>query len=93
MANPLFKALQGGSGIVNDKQQTGNIQAPQMTIQDALREVHEHPADLFQQAGYSVPQECIGNNQATVMHLLRSGQIGSPMMRIIAPLLGRMGIR
>ena len=67
--------------------------APQMTMQDALREVNEHPAEVFRQAGFSVPKECFGNNQATVMHLLRSGQVGGPMMRMIAPLLGRFGIR
>ena len=100
MANPLFNGLFGGSanGMSAGKptmpevgRTAGNV--PQMTIQDALREVNEHPAELFRQAGFNVPKECIGNNQATVMHLLRSGQVGGPMMRMLAPLLGRMGIR
>ena len=100
MANPLFNSLFNGSvsgtGTGNPAmpeagRAAGNV--PQMTIQDALREVNEHPAELFRQAGLNVPKECIGNNQATVMHLLRSGQVGGPMMRMIAPLLGRMGIR
>lgn len=100
MANPLFNGLFGGSanGMGAGKpampevgRTAGNV--PQMTIQDALREVNEHPAELFRQAGFNVPKECIGNNQATVMHLLRSGQVGGPMMRMLAPLLGRMGIR
>lgn len=100
MANPLFKGLFGGpSGMTGMNQGTmpdaGRIagNAPQMTMQDALREVNAHPAELLQQAGFNVPKECIGNNQATVMHLLRSGQVGGPMMRMIAPLLGRFGIR
>ena len=100
MANPLFNGLFGGSnsrmntnhGSMPDTARiAGN--APQMTMQDALREVNEHPAEVFRQAGFNVPQECFGNNQATVMHLLRSGQVGGPMMRMIAPLLGRFGIR
>lgn len=100
MANPLFNCLFGGSANGMDAGKSampevgrtaGNV--PQMTIQDALREVNEHPAELFRQAGFNVPKECIGNNQATVMHLLRSGQVGGPMMRMLAPLLGRMGIR
>jgi len=100
MANPLFNGLFGGSvnGTGMDKpampevgRTAGNV--PQMTIQDALREVNEHPAELFRQAGFNVPKECIGNNQATVMHLLRSGQVGGPMMRMLAPLLGRLGVR
>ena len=100
MANPLFNGLFGGSangmntnqGSMPDMGKTaGN--APQMTMQDALREVNEHPAEVFRQAGFNVPQECFGNNQATVIHLLRSGQVGGPMMRMIAPILGRFGIR
>ena len=100
MANPLYNRLFGGM-----TPQAGNAPAPmpetggnagnatQMTMQDALREVNEHPAELFQQAGFNVPKEYIGNNQATVMYLLRSGQVGGPMMRMIAPILGRLGIR
>lgn len=100
MANPLFNGLFGGSpgradtnpsAMPEAGKTAGN--APQMTMQDALREVNEHPAEVFSQAGFKVPQECFGNNQATVMHLLRSGQVGGPMMRMIAPLLGRLGIR
>lgn len=100
MANPLFNSLFSGrqiqTGISSPTQPdmgktAGN--APRMTMEDALREVNEHPAELFKQAGYNVPTECIGNNQATVMHLLRSGQVGGPMMRMIAPLLGRLGVR
>lgn len=100
MANPLFNSLFNGRNAnpgMNPSATTdmggtaGN--APQMTMQDALREVNEHPAELFRQAGFNVPKECIGNNQATVMHLLRSGQVGGPMMRMIAPMLNRMGVR
>ena len=100
MANPLFNRLFGGaqpqmpvppSGQPEAGKTAGN--APQMTMQDALREVNEHPAELFRKAGYNVPKECIGNNQATVMHLIRSGQVGGPMMRMIAPMLNRLSVR
>lgn len=100
MPNPLFNSLFNGrnanqgvspSAMPDIGGIAGN--APQMTMQDALREVNEHPAELFRQAGFNVPKECIGNNQATVMHLLRSGQVGGPMMRMIAPMLNRLGVR
>jgi hypothetical protein len=35
----------------------------------------------------------MGNQQATVMHLIRTGQVGGPAMRMIAPILGKMGIK
>ena len=100
MPNPLFNGLFGGVqsetgrnpyAAAETAQNAGKV--PQMTIQDALREVNDHPAELFRQAGFNVPRECIGNNQATVMHLLRSGQVGGPVMRMIAPILGRLGVR
>lgn len=100
MANPLFKGLFGGSANGMSMNPHANPEmgriagnVPQMTMQDALREVNEHPAEVFKQAGFNVPRECFGNNQATVMHLLRSGQVGGPMMRMIAPMLNRMGVR
>ena len=100
MANPLFNRLFGGmqpqmpvspSGQQEAGGTAGN--APRMTMEDALREVNEHPAELFEKAHWNVPPECIGNNQATVMHLIRSGQVGGPMMRMIAPMLNRLGVR
>ena len=100
MASPLFNSLNpAGNGAEGMNPQAGAEAAgmgqgrPQMTIQDALRDIHEHPAECFRQANLSVPPECYGNNQATVMHLIRSGQVGGPMMRMIAPLLSRLGVR
>lgn len=99
MANPLFNRLfnagQPQMGVSPGQPDAGGTgqNAPRMTMDDALREVNEHPAELLKQAGLNVPQECIGNNQATVMHLIRSGQVGGPMMRLITPMLNRLGVR
>ena len=51
------------------------------------------PGGMLRNAGYNVPDELLGNPQATVMHLLQSGQISNPMMQRIQPLLSRMGVR
>ena len=64
-----------------------------ITIQDALRQVNEHPEECFRAAGFKVPKEIMGDQQKTVMHLIQTGQVGGPVMRIIAPILGRMGIK
>ena len=85
MANPLFKAMMGGQG--------GNAPAPQMNMLDAMRQLQADPAGLVKQAGFQIP-EGIGNNpQAMVMHLIQSGQVGNPMMRMIQPMLNRLGVR
>ena len=64
-----------------------------VTIQDALRQVNEHPEECFRAAGFKVPKEIMGDQQKTVMHLIQTGQVSEPVMRMIEPILGRMGIR
>ena len=64
-----------------------------VTFQDALRQVNEHPEECFRAAGVQVPKEIMGDQQKTVMHLIQTGQVGGPVMRMIAPILGKMGIK
>ena len=72
---------------------SGNGDQSGITFQEALKQVNEHPEECYRAAGFKVPKEIMGNQQATVMHLIRTGQVGGPAMRMIAPLLGRMGIK
>ena len=97
MANPLFNAIMGGSGAGKKqpkqdyKQHPGNAQngpqAPQMNFQDAMHELQDHPAQLMKQAGFNVPDEIANNPQASVMHLIQSGQVGGQMMQRIRPMM------
>ena len=64
-----------------------------VTFEDAMRQVNENPEECIRAAGFQVPAEIIGDKQKTVMYLIQSGQVGGPVMRMIAPMLGRMGIR
>lgn len=75
MPNPLYNELNKNKPI---------------TQQDAMRELKTHPAQIIKQAGFNVPDNIVGNPQATVMHLIQSGQVGGPMMQRIQPLLSRM---
>ena len=75
MPNPLYNELNKNKPI---------------TQQDAMRELKAHPAQIIKQAGFNVPDTIAGNPQATVMHLIQSGQVGGPMMQRIQPLLSRM---
>ena len=100
MANPLFDAISGRSASVrNDPSShtptTPNApvtppNAPQMTMQDAMRQLQANPAQMIKQAGYNVPDEIANNPQAAVMHMIQSGQIGGPMMRRIQPMLNML---
>lgn len=84
MANPLFNMLMGGG-------QATMPQMPQMTnMSDAMTQLRNNPAQMIKQAGYNVPEEIAGNPQATVMHLLQSGQIGGQAMQRIQPMLNML---
>lgn len=75
------------------KKNSGNGDQSGITFQEALKQVNEHPEECYRAAGFKVPKEIMGNQQATVMHLIRTGQVGGPAMRMIAPILGKMGIK
>lgn len=101
MANPLFDAISGRSAPVrNDPSHhtpdAPNVpvtpsNAPQMTMmQDAMKQLQANPAQMIKQAGYNVPDEIANNPQAAVMHMIQSGQIGGPMMRMVQPMLNRL---
>ena len=100
MANPLFDAISGRSAPArNDPSShtptTPNTpvipsNAPQMMMQDAMRQLQANPAQMIKQAGYNVPDEISNNPQAAVMHMIQSGQIGGPMMRRIQPMLNML---
>ena len=100
MGNPLFNAIMGGSGTAKEqtKQNIGQAQntaqnapkMPKMNMQEAMRELQQHPAQLMKQAGFNVPDEIANNPQASVMHLIQSGQVGGPMMRRIQPMLNML---
>ena len=100
MANPLFNAVMGDfkppmNQPNQDYQQNGaNAQngpmGQQISFQDAMKQLQAHPAQLMKQAGFNVPDNIANNPQASVMHLIQSGQVGGPMMQRIQPLLSRM---
>ena len=96
MANPLFNAIMGGSGALqknpgntSPEQQNGPT-APQMTMQDAMKQLQANPAQMIKQAGFNVPEEYANNPQQAVMHMIQSGQVGGPMMQRIRPMLNMM---
>lgn len=91
--NPLFNALFGTKQgqIQPAVQQTVNPQPHDWGA--LLGQIRANPAEFLQKSGYSVPEEIMGNPQATVMHLMQTGQINSPMMQRIRPMLQMMGMR
>lgn len=71
----------------------GNQRQNGISFQEALRQVNENPEKCFREAKLNVPKEIMNDQQKTVMHLIRTGQVGGPAMRMVAPILARMGIK
>ena len=100
MANPLFNAIMGGSKPAQNNPSNSSptpsqtsatpSNAPKMTMMDAMHELQQHPAQLMKQAGFNVPDEIANNPQQAVMHLIQSGQVGGPMMRMVQPMLNKL---
>ena len=82
----IMEGLQKGNGK-RDGDQSG------VTFQEAMKQLQGNPAEMIRAAGYQVPAEAAGDPKKAVMHMIQTGQVGGPMMKMIAPLLGRMGIK
>lgn len=91
-----FDAIMGpsapaGAGPSNPSPHPGQgPQAPQISPQDAMRQLQGDIAGTIKQAGYNVPAEYARDPQSAAMYLLQSGQVGGPMMRWIAPMVSRL---
>ena len=60
-------------------------------MQDELRKLQSNPKEFIQKAGVNVPEEIMNNPQAMVMHLIQTGQVSSPTLQRILPMLKQMG--
>ena len=91
MANPLFK-LFGGQPA---QQQEGGQAKPQQPVdmRQAMSDLKAHPAELIRQAGYTVPDEIANNPQAAAMHIIQSGQVKSPILQRLQPLINMLSGR
>lgn len=92
--NPLFGMLNGQpqTPVETAPNAPANNQPP-MNWGSALGQLKANPAAMLKQAGYNVPGNIGNDPQKMVMHLIQSGQVGGPMMRMIQPMLARMGVK
>ena len=60
-------------------------------MQEQLRQLQSNPREFIEKAGVKIPEEMMGNPQAMVMHLIQTGQVSSPVMQRIAPMIRMMG--
>ena len=59
--------------------------------QQQLKELMNDPMEAARRAGYNIPQEMTGDPKAMVQHLIMTGQVASPMLQRIMPMIRQMG--
>ena len=91
--NPIFSRFFGTNQAQEQHPQPQMTNPSQPDWNALMGQLQANPAAFVKEKGYNVPDEISGNPQATVMHLIQSGQVGGPMMQMIRPYLARMGIR
>ena len=62
-----------------------------MFNQGQMKQIMADPMAAAQKAGYKIPQELAGDPKAMVQHLIMTGQISSPILQKIMPMIQRMG--
>ena len=71
---------------IYDKLNGGNMQSQ-------LQQLQRDPLGMARQAGYQIPDNLAGNPQAMVQHLIHTGQVSSPLLQKIMPLMQRLGVK
>jgi len=64
-------------------------QQPQMNMQ----QLQNDPIGAAKQAGYQIPDSLRNDPRGMVMHLMQTGQLSSPVMQKIMPLMQRFGLK
>ena len=62
-------------------------------IQEALKKLQADPREFMKNAGMNVPDELLSDPKAMVQHLIMTGQVSSPVLQRIMPMIRQMGGR
>ena len=61
--------------------------------QPTMQDIQRDPVGMGRQAGYQIPDNIGNNPQAIFQHLMQTGQITSPVMQRLMPLMQRLGMK
>jgi len=68
-----------------------NFMNPDM--QQKLKQLQSNPGEFIRSAGMNVPEEIMNDPKAMVQHLIMTGQVSSPMLQRIMPMIRQLGGR
>lgn len=92
--NPLYGMMNGRPQAPAETAQAQQVNANTPEGWNAaMGQLMANPEAMLKQAGFNLPGNMGGDPRKMAMHLIQSGQVGGPMMRMIAPMLARMGVK
>jgi len=68
-----------------------NFMNPDM--QQKLKQLQSNPGEFIRSAGMNVPEEIMNDPKAMVQHLIMTGQVSSPILQRIMPMIRQLGGR
>ena len=86
MSNPLYDMINGQGSVASQSVPT----PPNNSQMNMMEQLRANPAQMIRQAGFNVPDNIANDPQASVMHLIQSGQVGGQMMQRIRPMLNML---
>ena len=69
------------------------VNGQQASMQEQLRQLKSDPLSMARQKGYQIPDNLANDPRAMFQHLVQTGQIKSPMMQRLMPIMQRMGLK
>ena len=69
------------------------VNGQQASMQEQLRQLKSDPLSMARQKGYQIPDNLANDPRAMFQHLVQTGQIKSPMMQRLMPMMQRMGLK
>ena len=57
---------------------------------EMLQKLQSNPKEFIQKAGMNIPDELMSDPKAMVQHLIMTGQVSSPMLQRIMPMIQQM---
>lgn len=65
-----------------------NMMNPQM--QNMLKQLQSNPKEFIQNVGANIPEGMMNDPQAMVQHMIMTGQVSSPVLQRILPMIRQL---
>jgi len=62
-------------------------------MQESLRQLQSNPQEFIKKTGANIPEGIMNDPKAMVQHMIMTGQVSSPVLQRIIPMMRQMGMK